>query len=82
MLQQALPKKLDPYEYLESWFSEEELEKIYSLPDHSSEQLEYMIALRDPLGFCDADTRETLYRLFSVPLDKLPQQEPEKFIEI
>jgi hypothetical protein len=77
VLQQAAAGKLDPYEYLEGWFTENELKNIYGFPDHTSEQLEYMISLRDPFGFCESDTRKQLYRLFSVPLTKMPRQKPE-----
>jgi hypothetical protein len=77
MLQIAIPKKLNPYEYLHRWFSESELEMIYSFPDHTKEQLEYMIALRDPFQFCDKHTRRELYKLFSIPLDLLPEQPEE-----
>lgn len=77
VLQNAVPRKLNPYEYLPQWFTEEELKNIYSFDDHTREQLEYIISLRDPFGFCDRHTREELYKLFSVPLDLLPDQEPE-----
>jgi hypothetical protein len=66
ILQAAVPKKLNPYEYLHTWFTEQELKRIYALPDNSREQLEYMISLKDPLDLCDADTRGQLYKLFSV----------------
>ena len=64
ILQIAVPKKLNPYEYLDKWFTEDELKNIYSFDDHTKEQLEYMISLRDPFGFCDRHTREELYKLF------------------
>jgi hypothetical protein len=67
ILQIAVPKKLNPYKYLHTWFTEDELARIYALPDHSKEQLEYMISMRDPLELCDTHTREQLCRLFSVP---------------
>jgi hypothetical protein len=66
LLQIAVPQKLNPYEYLHAWFTEDELKHIYAFPDHSKEQLEYMISLRDPLQTCDATTRKELYKLFSV----------------
>ena len=74
LLQMAVSKKINPYEYLHKWFTDDELKNIYSFGDHTKEQLEYMISLRDPFGFCDRDTREKLYKLFSVPLDLLPDQ--------
>lgn len=77
VLQQAASGDVNPYEYLDRWFTPAELQRIYAFRDHTQEQLEFMIALRDPLGFCDRRTREELYRLFSVPLELLPDQ-PEK----
>ncbi|MEH2565956.1 hypothetical protein [Bradyrhizobium sp. AZCC 2289] len=64
ILQIAIPKKLDPYEYLLRYFTESELQNIYGLPDHSKEQVDYLISLRDPLGICPEDTRSQLYHLF------------------
>jgi hypothetical protein len=78
ILQIAVPQKLNPYEYLPRWFSPDELKRIYAFRDGTKEQLEYMIALRDPFGFCDRHTRQELYKLFSVPLETMPEQEEEK----
>jgi len=78
VLQTALSTNLNPYEYLREWFTDDELKNIYSFGDHTKEQLEYMISLRDPFGFCDFDTRNGLYKLFSVPLSMLPEQLPEE----
>jgi hypothetical protein len=64
ILQIAIPKKLDPYEYLTRYFTEAEIQNIHSLPDHSKEQVDYLISLRDPLGLCPEDTRSQLYKLF------------------
>lgn len=66
VMQQAIPGKLNPYEYLHAWFTQDELERIYSIPDHTEEQLDYMLALRDPLKFCDEDTRRNLIKLFGI----------------
>jgi hypothetical protein len=63
-LQIAVPKKIDPYPYLAGRFTEKELENIYCLPDHSREQVDYMISLHDTLGLCDDHTRNELYKLF------------------
>jgi hypothetical protein len=65
ILQVAIPKKLDPYEYLHRWFTPNEIGRIRALPDHSKAQVDYLISLRDPLGLCDTDTREKLCELFS-----------------
>ncbi len=71
-------KKKNPYEYLHKWFTHDELENIYSFKDNSKEQLEYIIALRDPMKFCDRDLRENLYELFSVDFKLLPKQVDDK----
>jgi hypothetical protein len=78
ILQIAIPKKLNPYEYLDRWFNEDELARAYTFRDHTKEQFEYLIALRDPMRFCDNHTRKQLYTLFGVPLDQMPDQEPER----
>lgn len=66
ILQQALPRRLNPYEYLDEWFTEDELSRIYAYANHSKEQLDYMILLRDPLQLCDDSLRDRLYQLFSI----------------
>jgi hypothetical protein len=67
ILQIAIPKHLNPYEYLEKWFTVSELQRAYALPDHSKDQVDYLIALRDPLGLCPDDIRNRLYDLFCCP---------------
>lgn len=64
VLQIAKKNALNPYSYLARYFSEDELERIYSLPANSIEQINYMITLRDPLNLCDDDLRKKLYELF------------------
>lgn len=54
----------DPYCHLDKIFCNEELERILSLPCRSRQQVDYMIMLRDPLGLCEQNFREDLYRLF------------------
>jgi hypothetical protein len=78
ILQAALKNKVNPYEYLHRWFTESELKNIYCFEDYTKEQLEYMISLRDPFGFCDGHTRRDLYKLFSIPLEHLPDQPAER----
>ncbi len=66
LLQQALPKMLDPYEYIERHFTVAELENIYSFKNGSKEQVDYMISLRDPIGLIDEKTVDDLYKIFRV----------------
>ena len=67
ILQVAIPKKLNPYEYLAQRFTKDELDNIYCFPDHSKEQVDYIISLRDPLGLCSKSMRKDLYTIFEVP---------------
>jgi hypothetical protein len=69
ILQVAIPKKLNPYEYLERWFTSIELERAYGFQDHTKEQVDYLISLRDPLGLCASHTRTDLYKLFGAATD-------------
>ncbi|MER8484286.1 hypothetical protein [Mesorhizobium sp. M1322] len=66
MLQIAVPKNLNPYQYLNAYFTPEQLLNIYCLKDHTKEQVDYMISLKDTLGLCDESTRGQLYKLFQV----------------
>jgi hypothetical protein len=66
VLQSAIPKRLNPYEYLDRWFTKDELEMAYALADRSKDQVDYLISLRDPLGLCPEYTRSKLYKLFGV----------------
>ncbi|SDY90708.1 hypothetical protein [Citreimonas salinaria] len=64
ILQSAKQRAVDPYAHLAKHFTKNELEKIRCLPSHSREQVDYMVALRDPLGLCDDKLRAELYELF------------------
>ncbi|MER9339203.1 hypothetical protein NKI41_00270 [Mesorhizobium sp. M0601] len=68
ILQFAIPKMLDPYEYLDGHFSKLELDNIYSFKNNSKVQVDYIISLRDPIGLLDQHTKEQLYKLFSVSI--------------
>jgi hypothetical protein len=64
LLQGAKQRGTDPYAHLVEHFTKEELGRIYCLPSHSREQVDFMVELRDPLGFCGKDLLEGLYDLF------------------
>ncbi len=64
LLQAAKQRETDPYAHLAKHFTKEELERIQCFPSRSREQVDFMIALRDPLGFCDDNLREKLYEIF------------------
>lgn len=65
VLQAAKNRATDPYAHLANDFTKEELERIHCFPSHSREQVDFMIGLRDPLGFCDAGLRKLLYDVFN-----------------
>jgi hypothetical protein len=64
LLQGAKQRGTDPYIHLPTYFTKEELERIRCFQSHSREQVDFMIAIRDPLGFCDEALRKKLYALF------------------
>jgi hypothetical protein len=56
----------DPYDYLERYFSTEEIERIQVLPERSRQQVDLMISLLDEFDACDDDFRQSLYEAFRV----------------
>jgi len=64
LLQGAKQRGTDPYAHLAKHFTKEEMERIQCFPSRSREQVDFMIALRDPLGFCATDLLENLYDVF------------------
>lgn len=73
LLQSVSKRNIDPYMYLDRYFTAEELTKIMCFDVHSKQQVDFMIALKDPLVLCSSDTRSTLYKTFGVPEDHLAQ---------
>lgn len=67
VLPQSNSKTLNPYEYLDKYFSKAEIDNIYWFKNHSKAQVDYMINLRDPIGLVDTHLRSRLYELFQVP---------------
>jgi hypothetical protein len=66
----AFNGKLDPYEYLQNYFTADELRRIHAFENNTKDQVEYMISLRDPLGLMDQYTRSELYKLFKIKSDR------------
>lgn len=64
VLQGAKQRGTDPYAHLTKHFTKEELGRVFCFPSHSREQVDFMIKLRDPLGFCDERLRDRLYDVF------------------
>lgn len=67
LLTQAFPqKKIDPYMYLDTYLSGDEIEEILSLPFRSKLQVDRIIELVDDYGCCDEELRNAAYRLFGI----------------
>lgn len=63
-----LPKKIDPYIYLDRYLSDIEMEEILSLPFRSKSQVDRIITFVDVYGACDEELRRSVYALFGVDL--------------
>jgi hypothetical protein len=61
-----IPKKLDPYIYLDRYLTKQELESVLSLPHRSKEQVDRIIDLVDEYGACTEEIRNLVYRFFNV----------------
>jgi hypothetical protein len=61
-----IPKKLDPYIYLDRYLTKQELESVLSLPHRSKEQVDRIIELVDEYGACTEEIRNSVYIFFNV----------------
>ena len=59
-------KEKDPYDYLHRYFSPEEVREILRRPNHSKEQVDFMIGLKGAEIDCDEELRRKLYNKFAV----------------
>lgn len=59
-------KQKDPYDYLHRYFSPEEVREILRRPNHSKEQVDFMIGLKGAEIDCDEELRRKLYNKFAV----------------
>ena len=66
MLQQMEERNLDPYDYLDQNFTDEELTEIRKLPPRSKVQVDRIIELYDENNACTGDMKEKIYKLFKV----------------
>lgn len=64
--QVVIPRKLDPYIYLDQHLTAAELAEISVLAHRSREQVDRIIEIVDEQGFCDARLRQLVYRAFGV----------------
>ncbi len=61
-----IPKKLDPYIYLDRYLTKQELESVLSLPHRSKEQVDRIIELVDEYRACTEEIRNLVYIFFNV----------------
>lgn len=66
MLQQMEERKLNPYDYLDQNFTDEELTEIRKLSPRSKVQIDRIIEFYDEYNACTGDMREKVYKLFKV----------------
>ena len=63
---EQIGKQRDPYDYLHRYFSPEEVREILRRPNHSKEQVDFMIGLKGAEINCDEELRRKLYNKFAV----------------
>lgn len=61
-----IPKKLDPYIYLDRYLTKQELESVLCLPHRSKEQVDRIIELVDEYRACTEEIRNLVYIFFNV----------------
>lgn len=61
-----IPKKIDPYMYLDRYITRQELDKVLSLPHRSKEQVDCIIELVDEYNACTEEIRNLVYEFFNV----------------
>ena len=59
----------NPYSYLHKFFEPREVREILRKPNHSKEQVDYMISLKSVDLDFDEELRDSLYKIFGVPGD-------------
>lgn len=68
LLNEVVTKRLDPYEYLNDYLTDSEIEEVLRLPKRSREQVDRIIEIVDASGICDQALRENIYKAFGVDL--------------
>ncbi len=53
------PGRLGGYDYLLRYLTDDELERVYSLPMRSKEQVDLIIKILDDYGACNDDLRKS-----------------------
>ena len=58
-----------PYDYLHKFFTPQEVREILRKPNHSKEQVDYIISLKSVEVDVDEELRHLLYSIFEIPSD-------------
>jgi hypothetical protein len=65
ILQQVvIAGKRDPYQYLDQYLTQVELDEVNSLPHRSKEQVDLIIRMVDEYDSCDDELRRIIYLAF------------------
>jgi hypothetical protein len=66
VMKQIETKKIDPYEHLTNYFTDDELAEIKKLPHRSKEQADRMIKIFDEDQACDNAMRQRIYSFLNI----------------
>lgn len=66
ILNRAINLKRNPYEYLDRYFTQDQLNEIESFPHKSKRQVDRMIEILDDYEACDDEIRSLVYDLFEI----------------
>ncbi len=66
ILSEAIKRNINPYDYLDRYFTKDELAEINLLPHGSQAQVDKMIEILDEAKACDDKIRELVYKLFGL----------------
>jgi hypothetical protein len=60
-----IPKSASPFQYLDQFLSSSQLACLLSYEHRSTEQIEKLIQMLDPAGFCDEGLRKKVFDLLA-----------------
>ncbi|MDA8338825.1 MAG: hypothetical protein M0Z70_05945, partial [Nitrospiraceae bacterium] len=69
LLSEAIKRNINPYDYLNRYFTKDELSEINSLPHRSQAQVDRMIETLDDANACNDKIRRLAYKLFGLISD-------------
>lgn len=69
LLSEAIKRNINPYDYLNRYFTKDKLSEINSLPHRSQAQVDRIIEILDDANACDDKIRRLAYKLFGLISD-------------